>query len=274
MLWINEALYLDFWLNGKDSDREKTIKHLNQKVFTVKDSSLSYRTVNSLDESKMLSKQRKTSQEWRKFSVKDLIYLETIKECRKYNLTNAQLINLKKNFYELSSKQAKDKFTYVDIALLLILGSIKISLLITDSGEAHFADLNWQTLIDRQHPSYLYINFNNIVDKVLKKISVKKRGIPEYLDWNNVLVDSLSKKITRKELEILKIIRDKKYSKITIKRKDNNVFTIYGESVAQKSNITEIKLLKMFKEKDFRNLQIQRRNGQVVNYKLEDVYKL
>ena len=44
---------------------------------------------------------RNNSIGWRKFSFKDLIYLQTILECRKYGFENNRLQDLKDTFYRL-----------------------------------------------------------------------------------------------------------------------------------------------------------------------------
>lgn len=274
MILISEALLIDYYTKGESDLKVKISQQLNNKIYTVKDTSLSYRQVNSLDSDNMLWNERDNEKGWRKFSFKDLVYLYTINECRKYRIENNKLQELKNDFYNQDKGTAK--FSSVDHVLLLVLGSIKISLLINSKGNSYFADINYQTFIDDSNESYLYINFNEIVRKVWK---LTHKGddskFAEYKGWGDLLLEYFStSKLSNKEQEILNILRNNDYSIITIKKKDNDIFNVYGEVENNTDGISEMELLATMQKKDFTNINITKRDGKIVNYKIEDIYKI
>lgn len=274
MIMISEALMIDYYTNGSDDTKIQLQKQFNEKKYTVKDSTLSYRQINSLGASAMLQDERENDRGWRKFSFKDLVYLYTILECRKYGIINEKLQELRDDFYK--QDKGTQKFSDVDHVLLLVLGTVKLSLLITDDGRTWFVDMSYQAFVDDSYDSYTFINFNEIVRKVWKLTTGGDDSkFPKYKGWGDLLVDySQSTKVTDKENEILNILRNKDYSLITIKKKDKNTFNVYGELEKNTDGLTEMELLETMKEKDFTNIKITKRDGKVVSYKLEDVYKI
>ena len=88
MLLISEELQFKYLgLN----DRLKLVETLNNKVFRVADSPLSYRQTNALAMDRLMPDNREKKEGWRKFSLKELIYISIVYELKKYGLKHVQL---------------------------------------------------------------------------------------------------------------------------------------------------------------------------------------
>ena len=74
-----------------------------------------------------------------------------------------------------------------------------------------------------------------------------------------------------KEAELLKLIRNKDYKSIFIKKKDKNEFIVKGEKVEL---VKENDLVKMIEDKDFADINIVKRDGNIVNIKVEENFKI
>ncbi len=273
MILISESLMVGYYINSNDDVKLQLNKKLSEKKYTVKDSTLSYRQINSLGASAMLQDERENERGWRKFSFKDLVYLYTILEFRKYGIENDLLQELRDDFYKHNKGTAK--FSDVDHVLLLVLGTVKISLILTADGRSWFVDTGYQTVVDSNYHSYTLINFNEIVRKVWKLTKGEDSKFPSHNNLVELMANfSQSSKVSDKENEILDILRNKNYSLVTIKKKDKNTFNVYGELEKNTEGMTEIELIESMKEKDFTNIKITKRDGKIVSYKLEDVYKI
>ena len=198
--------------------------------------------------------------------------MHTIAECRKYGINNSQLQMLKEDFY---IRKGTSKYsTAVDTMLLYVLAKIKITLMINNEGTSYFVDMGNYTFVDSFSNSYLYINFNNIVDKVWNLAFKNKKDLTDYEDWSDIYISYiLSNKLTIQEDEILTILKDKKYKQITIK-KGKDSYTVYGETNNSEDGISETELIEKMKDKEFTNIEIVKRDGKIVSYKSKDVYKI
>lgn len=268
MMLISESLLLDFYL--KQNEETNNFKEfVNKKQFTVKNTSLSHRQVNSLDSDGMLNTNRDDESKWRKFSFKDIVYLLTIKECRKYGLKNSQIKELRKDFYKTKGTR---EYSAVDQLLIMVLGKIKISICILSNGEINFVDNNNVGFLDRYNKSYLYINFNEIVRQVWNStFPNKKDNFPKYISISDIIDEDLLR-IAKNENKILGLLRNEDYTKIII-RKGKKEYIVSAES-ENKDKITEEELLKRFKSKDFSDIEVKRRDGKVVSFKQEEIFKV
>ncbi|MBD3362694.1 hypothetical protein GF362_03175 [Candidatus Dojkabacteria bacterium] len=261
----------------KRKDCSDFIESFEERVYTVKDSVLTYRQINSLDNDEMLVDSRDKSKGWRKFSIKDLTYLQCIHEARKYNLTNEQLQNLKhifydKDFYKNLEKQHSVTNPPLDILFLSVIGTVKIYLVITSEGYVYFSDINSFAYLMTKHDSFVYFNFNEIVIEAIKKSGI---GIEvSYYKELSEYIEEMNEKLTQQEKEIINIIRDSAYKQIKIKKNIDKSYTVYGEENNTDKALTELDLINQIKSKNYSNVQITKRDGKIVNMKLEDVYKV
>jgi len=237
-------------------------QYLNTHNFRVADSPLTYRQVNSLDSNGILNDNRQNKASWRKFSLKELIYLSVIKELRQYGLIDKQLIKLKEAFF------SKDYELQSDIALIGVFIKAKVMLIINDENNLGFYTIGKLKLYESRSKSYVNINLNEVINGLFKVLGKETIEYRDELDW---MSDKISEfKPSDKEEEILKIIRNKDYKTITIK-KNNKVFVIKGEAT---NTIGEEQLFDMIKNKDFADITILKRDGNFASIKVEDTFKI
>jgi hypothetical protein len=238
-------------------------KILNEKRYRVSDTPLSYRQINYLDTNGILEDSRDNNKEWRKFSLKELLYLNLIKELRIYGLADEHLRKLKKVFF---SKEYRVKS---DFAIAAVLGGIKVILVLNNQASFIFYSLVNYKFLESEEKSHISINLNEVTMDIWEKLGGKRI---EYFDEANLMSAIIADyKTSEKESELLKIIRNKEYKTITIRKNGEEVFIVKGE----KAEITkEKKLIEMIKQKDFVDINIVKRNGNIVNIKIEDSFKI
>lgn len=247
---------------------------INKKLFNVSDTPLTYRQVNALDNDELLPDDRKGKPGWRKFSFKELIYVLIIGELKKFGMKHEQLKELWDAFFkeptEKRFKQLERNKHDGEIAIGCVFGQVEIRLAVADSGEVLFYDPPHSLII---HPkSQITIVLNNIVNDLL--IKTGKNPIPVRASVDALMTNG-DTNITPKEQELMKIVRDKNFSAVRIKKKDGEIAMVYAEKVNGKENtITPKDLLKMIGEKDFQDVSIVKRNGKIVHCKVEEAIKL
>ncbi|MEN8253558.1 MAG: hypothetical protein ABFQ62_04255 [Patescibacteria group bacterium] len=248
---------------------------LRDKKFRVSDTSLSYRQINSLDQSMVFDDERDSKKSWRKFSLKDLIYFQMIGEVRKYGITNDKLKNLKDLLYK--SLDDKKQLYLGEYAILSAFKGVRIGWLIFNNGQSIFSEmdtfvsLNGDILPEQR--SYLYLNFNEIVRMVCKNAGFKDSLLQRQPSLSSIIRNDMQVKLSAREIEILEIIRNNDYTKITLVKKGDKSI-IYGEAVKDAKKISESEILKYFQNRSFSNIQVQKRNGEIVSYRVEDVFKI
>ena len=82
---------------------------INEKKYKVADTGLTYRQASYINKN-ILEDDRENKQGWRKFSLKEVIYLSLVQELRLFGLNDNQLINLKKSFF---SNKYKSNFSSI-----------------------------------------------------------------------------------------------------------------------------------------------------------------
>lgn len=236
---------------------------LNKKRFRVSDTNLTYRQVNSLDNNNMLKDERKENNGWRKFSLKEVIYLSVIKEVKNYGITNDQLENIKKSFF------SKDYAFDTDECLLLILNGVKIIMVLDKDFCVSFYTIPSYFVYQKNSKSFININLNEVFLETWERIGKKRVEYKNELDLLAGIVKDFD--TDEKEVELLKLIRNKDYKSIFIKKKDKNEFIVKGEKVEL---VKENDLVKMIEDKDFADINIVKRDGNIVNIKVEENFKI
>ena len=229
---------------------------LNSKMFRVSDTPLSYRQINSLSKSGLITNERASEKEWREFSPKDLIFFEMLKELRVYGLRDKQLVDLKNSFFkevreavsnnkdvfrfdinrDLKEREGKNNKKTSELAIAAVLNGNQVVITIDDK---YFADyLYYFQFADsfRRAKSLVFLNFSEIVSNAIQRAGL---GSVEY----RTLSENFN--LSKKEISILCLIRNRNYKKITIKKKDGEEkYILKGE---QSAEIAEKQLIKIIK---------------------------
>ncbi len=277
MLHIGDGNFLSYL---KAREKYNLSDLLNEKKFRVSDTPLSYRQINTLDKNNIIKDKRKSNKQWRKFSFKELVFFLLVQEVRKYGLGNEELKHLRDSFFKeptsLKNKKApldQNNKSIGEIAVSLAFSRQQIILTINNKYETDYYTLSHfllfgNSISEHNTSSFIFINLNEIVNDLLKRLG--KKGV----DYKSMSSDFLENMVSDKEKELIGILRDNDYKTIKIKKKNGEIYNIYGEKENNNKEFTDKDLLSVLKGKDFQNISIQKRDGKIVSLKAEDVYKI
>jgi hypothetical protein len=257
------AVHDKFLSYGADSIKELR-GLLNEKKFRVAESPYTSRSVNELDKKGLLKDDRKDKKLWRKFSLKEIIFMAVIKEVRQYGLVDIQLTEISETFFNKSISISTDE------AIFHVLQGIQILIVINPTGSVAYYTLPNYDAFEAQSISHVRVNFNEVVMQVWEKLGKKRKEYTTNLSlWASIVNDY---DMDEQEKEIMKIIRSKKYKTITVK-KHKKVFNIDAEDVNQ-SNATKKEILDMIDSGDYLGISVEKRDGNVVSVKKSDKFKI
>lgn len=260
MIYIGEGIELNYLSASRKYNLEDKI---NEEIFTVKDTPLSYRQINSLDEDDLLNKTRKNKKGWRKFSLKELVYISILEELKKYGLQHSQL-------KELSNLFLKRDYSYlINLAIGCVLGQIEITIQINSDGKTDIFDPNYYVLLNTNQP-HIQLCLNDFVNSVFEKVGRKtfpiEWSIKKSYEW---------KEVVPKEEELLKILRDKNYTTVTVKKKNGEISVVYAQKAKPETEqLSESELIKLLKAKDFQDISIVKRDGKIVSHTVTETIRL
>ncbi len=241
-------------------------KALNtEKKYKISDTRLTYRQLNDLDSNKLLPDNRENKAGWRKFSYKELVYLELVSELKEFGLKREQFKQLWESFFKEKSKDLDLNNKYhAEIAIGCVLGGIEITLTLDSKGNIFYSDPIFSTISKYSKP-HIRITLNEIINQLNPKIGMEKAPITFS---SNSIVNMLNDK----EKELLKIIRDKDYTFVKVRKKDGELSVVHAEKYNSENEGLDIETL--LKSRDYIDVTVKKRDGKIVNYKLEETIKL
>lgn len=275
----------DFALNISDLLLEKFLiadsqvelsGYINKKRFRVADTPMSYRQVNELDKADLLDGQPHNSG-WREFSIKQIVYLQIVKELKGFGFPNRKLVRLWQIFFKEPERDSDwttppyDK-RMADVAIGCTYLKVEMSLLIDSEGGASFYDPGYFALKDelfQQRSSYINIRLNDMVNRVLGMAGREHLAVSESLS-NNVLNSTLS----QQEAEVLRLIRNRDYGQIRIKKTNGELSVAYTEKITELSANDERSVIAAIANGDYLDVSVVKRDGRVVSLKVEETHKL
>lgn len=277
MLMISDNLLLKYL---EANEKYKIQEFVNKKIFTVSDTPLTYRQVNTLDEDKLLSTDRKDKKGWRKFSYKELVYILIVSELKKFGFKHEQLKQLWHTFF---SEPTKDHSTNAggiainrsigETAIGCVFGEVEIILSVDSDGNVAFYDPTYYSMFYQASKPHVQIILNNIINDL--RIRAGKEPFPVKWSVQENILKGMVSDLSMKEKELLKIIRDVDYSAIKVKKKDGEISLVHAEKIKSGTNETTTQdLIKMLSTKDFQDISIVKRDGKIVNYTVEETIKL
>lgn len=264
-----------------NANKESQIDNLiHARKYTVSATSLTYRQANDLDSNNLLYDVKNEKSDgkygWRKFTLKELVYISVISELKAFGVKRDQMQPLWEAFFKKTTKVGIRNQGEIlgrsvgDIAIGCVYCGIEMTLILDNKGNILLVD-PYHLLFSFNHKARVQISLNQIVNKILIKIGLEqfpvKYSVKEFIFENFTLT-------TRREKELLKIIRGMDYSSIKVKKMNGEIALVYAELNNDKNDITPDDLQKLLMSKDFMDISIVKRNGKIVSYKSEETIKL
>lgn len=246
------------------SHLQESIALITKPIFTVSDSPLSYRQVNYLGKTEVLPEKRESKKEWRKFSLKEVIFLSIVKELRQYGFRESYLLELRKIFFEVA------KGFEAEVAILAVLGGFGVYITIDGKGEIYFYDMPaFSHLRDKKQTSYFFLNLNEVILPIWEKVG--KRRI-EYKDEDALLSEIMEDLVlSKQEQKLLRLIRHREYVEITVNKQNDDSFVVKAD---KREKLKEKELIEMIRTKQFGNIEVKKRDGKIVHIRVAETHKI
>ena len=247
-----------------ESNKLKALTELiNNRVFKVSDTPLTYRQINYLDNNDILLDTRVDKKSWRRFSIKELVFLSVIKELKVCGVKDSLLKDVSGVFF------AKQNVKLSNQAILLPFTKAYIALVIKPD-DIYFADIIALRLHEEKAKSYIRINVSEILMEIWEKVGKTRIEYKtESVIFSEVVEDLY---IGDKELEVINLIKNGNYKQISVRKSGKNY--IVNEEEKSKANMSKKELDKMIEDGDFTDISITRRDGNVVNVKKKNSFKI
>ncbi len=273
MLMISDGLLIKYL---EANEKYKIQEFVNRKIFTVSDTPLTYRQINTLDADKLLSNDRQDKKTWRKFSYKELVYVLIVSELKNFGFKHEQLKQLWQSFFSEPKANIGEiaiNRSIGETAIGCVFGEVEIILCVDNEGRVVFYDPTLYSLFYQTSKPQIQIVLNNIVNNL--NLKTGKKEIPVKWSLQEDVLRGMKHDLSIKEEELLRIIRNVEYNAIKVKKKDGEISLVYAEkNRAEKNGTTTQDLIEMLNTKDFQDISIVKRDGKIVNYKVEETIKL
>lgn len=217
-------------------DGAKAREFINRPRYTAKDAQTTYRLINHWSSQGLLPERRDENPAgWRKLSMIDLLWLETIKELRKFGLS---IDKIRKVFYcIIASEDGRIKWPHLEIALGLAIRKqpIAIFLLVFEDGTADIATENCIDFTDHVngYQTFLRINLNSL----LKRIFPQTRDVKAA--WCRVPMKPLEEQLNEDEKTLIKSLHDRKNSAFSVRMKHGKITEIETTLEVEKPKVFE-----------------------------------
>ncbi|MDC0449060.1 hypothetical protein OAL67_00430 [bacterium] len=268
MFWVPESEEINLLIAKDRIDFDNII---NTKRFTVRDSSLTYRQANSMAEDNMLPDEKDRGKGWRKFSFKELVYIELVLELKKFGIKHAQLKSVWDSFFKKYKDIKEDEPAYCEIisddVIAYVMGHIDILLTITADGEVDFLHPVFFTMMYTKDKPFIFVSMSDIVNRIFKRT-----GKPEFSP--KATLYSVNHVLTDKEENIINILRKGKYKSIKISIKDGQADVLHAEKPNENSNLSIEEVVSKIENGKYQKVSVTKRDGKIVNILQEDTIKV
>lgn len=160
---IDFANYL--YLRDTEEFSEKISDFLYKKELPVKETWNTYRAINHWTASWLIEEKRDDLSKWRKFNLREALWIWTISELRKFDISIEKIKTIKECIF-----WSEKLFEYY--TMLAYLKKIEVRLLVFENGESDFALKNEIEITEIMEPSqhFLSISFTGVLETVLQRI--------------------------------------------------------------------------------------------------------
>lgn len=240
-----DLLFADYF----SEDRIKIREHFNNRSNKLNINSVSYRTLNHWEKSKLIDVERgEDGTGWRKFSLMDTVWVHLIVELRKFGVSIENIKHIKDQLTDTSNRPSV--YPWLEFYTAFILSFRRpVYVMIVDEFRVLIAtNLEIESaLIIGSLGNHIRISLHDILRNIFKIREVK-------IEWD------MKTELSSSEMQLILELRTGQYRSIAAKMKDGKMIRLEKEAIANKKSLHEI-----LKGKDFDKLIIDRENGDVVN---------
>lgn len=229
---------------------------INEKKFTVKDSDITYRVINHWTEKGLLNDARADgSLGWRKFSLKDLLWLRILRELREFGLP---LDKLKKTHRTLVQKNPEP---VLEVAIGMCLKRYPVFLVVMNDGQADIANQPSIEFTDELHGYRPFIRIN--LNTIFREIMGDRTGKYAPLGHASFQLDGT-------EMDMLESIHDQNSDSVNVIKKDGNIARIETRKKVEGA----ARIVDLLNETGFGEVTVKVENGKPVHTEILKKRKL
>lgn len=270
--WIKHAFL--------DDDYNKIIQSLpklHDPIFSLKAvqqfvPNLTYRRVNEWESKGLISPHRETEETgWRYYTWVEVIKLDIITDLRELGF---EIEQIKKVFDTFEGHYFADKkFNALEYFIILCVSDEKI-LLVIDADGAYFLSEKEVVLshfsLDKSTSKVIVLPFFSYIEK-MKDPNEKTVYSPHSLASGLFKQQDVAP--TEKEEQVLELIKNNDYSKITVKKREGGSYTVSAGSY-RNGELTDKDVIEAVHRNDFQTVKIARKNGKIISLECEETIKV
>lgn len=232
---------------------------------------LTYKKVNDWDSKGLISAYRHTKETgWRVFSWVDIIKLCIISDLRKDGYEIEQIKNI---FDRLEAQTFANKtFCALEYFIILCVSGEKI-LLVIDADDVFFLTEKEVVLshfsLDKSASKVTILPFFSYTEKMRdeEEIAYRPHSLAGGLFRQPDIVP------TAKEEHILDLIKKRDYSKVTVTKREGNIYTIKAGSY-HNGDFSDKDIIEAVHKRDFQTVKIALKNGKIISLECEETIKV
>jgi len=252
---------------------KKYASFFNEQAFTIKQiknciENITYRKINDWENKGLLVANReKNPVGWRKFSINDVLKLFIISDLKKFGLNYKKIktiiTGISQDTIRVKNNNTEEKFLKLEYNFFCGMKGEKLYLMI-DKYNSHLFDkilvitdfIYGDSYLD---PKIIILPFFLYIQKLSSNLLNIKRDYPS----DSICLKFLELRQTDQEKKILKIIRDKNYQEIFIK-KDNDEFKIKTK-IRKNGLISDKDIIKLINSQEYQNVTVITENGKKIS---------
>lgn len=227
-------------------NRETLHKQVNEKQFTVKDGDITYRVINHWTAQGLLDDGREDSSNWRKLSLKDLLWLRILRELRRFGLP---LETLRIAFNSLNYVDDRPSYN-LEAAIGMCLKREPVFAIVFNDGHTELAAPDCLQFTDAivGYQPYIRINLNLLWCEILGKNNYRPKP------------PSLSE-LTNAEMDAINAMRDESHDTVQVSLKQGDIMRI---DTSKKVDGAQ-RIVDLLQETEFGEITMKVENGKAVH---------
>lgn len=235
--------------------------------FSVADTGIKYHKLNHLAKDGLLDLGTETGEGgWRKFLLRELVYLRTIEELRAFGVPNNGLHGLCRLFCR--------NITTIDEVILACINGMEMTLLFYSDGTGFVVSPSRLFRAEEEggdevKRTLIRLNLNRAVNDVLIHVGTSS---VEVLHSMGHMLQMM--KLSEKEQVIMDALRNQDFKYLTISRNTSGELTTLRVERAFKQSLSDEEVINYILSKDYADISIKRRDSSIVAATSTDVIKL